>query len=235
MKSKKLYLILFLTILILSILFVYNYTILIDEFDDNELYELESYDREDENKEIREFHSYRPNYSEQLIEAKAIIDIPDSMIIFNNYTLKLTITKAISDSVLIEELISNYFETRTIQVSTRVKANLIDPSSDSNFLITSLSSEKQLVDDESNTIWQWNVKPVDYGDNRLLLTISVVLFDEFGSVTKDHNIFDDKIFVEASTYLIAKEFIKNYWQYILSTIVIPLIGFGAKRLIKKAS
>ncbi len=88
-------------------------------------------------------------------------------------------TKAFNDSILLRGLENEHVRKEEIKISSRVKVRLIDRTSNKNFEISSLNTEEQLVDDSTNTVWNWNVKPIRSGENSLVLVATVKILDNF--------------------------------------------------------
>jgi hypothetical protein len=171
------------------------------------------------------------NY-DQLVKGLIAYKIPDSMGIYNNYKANVSITKAINDSILFRGSDENnfYYEKEEIEISSRVKVKLFDPEPKKNFEITALSTEEQLVDDSSNTVWNWNIKPIRSGENVIILRATVKILDRLGENYKDIRVFEKKIKVKASFLLTSKQFIEDYWQYLTTAIFIPLFIIGYNKI-----
>lgn len=167
---------------------------------------------------------------DRLVSGKIAYQIPDTMDVGDNYKAVASVSKSENDSILFQNIDSTGFEKEIIKISSRVKMILIDPTGYNNFQITPLNSEEQLVDDSTNTIWQWNVTPLRSGENELILRTTVKVLDELGENYKDIPVFEKRVKVNASLSFVTKQFIGDYWQWLTTVIIIPLIVWGYRRI-----
>jgi hypothetical protein len=159
-----------------------------------------------------------------LTKGKFGYEIQDTMEMSNNYFCIATITKSSRDSILFSGLHSSEFVKLGVNVSSRVKVNLIDPTG-TNFTITSLNTEEQLVDDSSNTVWEWNVSPIQVGSNKLILKASAKIRDGLGDSYRDIPILKRTVFVRATFVQSVGHFISKYWIYITFGLTVILLPF----------
>ena len=166
---------------------------------------------------------------DKLVKGKMAFNISDTMEIEKNYKAIVSITKAMNDSILFQNINRGHFEKENIKISSRVKVLLIDPSGLQNFSITSLNTEEQLVDDSTNTVWKWNIIPRRSGDHELIIRTTVKVLDELGENYKDITVFEKKIKVNSSIAISAKRFFTDNWQWLSGVCFIPLITWGFSR------
>jgi hypothetical protein len=165
---------------------------------------------------------------DKLVKGKMAFDIPDTMEVKQNYKATVSITKAMNDSILFQGINRIHFREEEIKISSRVKVLLIDPTGNQNFRITPINTEEQLVDDSTNTIWKWNIIPIKGGDNDLVLRATVKILDNLGENYKDISVFEKTIKVNTSVVETTKQFISEYWQWLTTVCVIPLLIWGYK-------
>jgi hypothetical protein len=177
--------------------------------------------------------STSPNNISAIVKGKIAHDIERNMDIYKSYMTTVSISKSKDNAVLYEGLNASEFTEETINVSSQVKVFLIDPSGGLNFKITPINNYEQFVNLTSNTIWKWNVMPIKKGNNLLILRATIKIFNEEADSYKDVNVFEKPITIKSSFAREAKVFIGNNWQYLLSTLVIPLGLWYFKR--KKTS
>lgn len=157
------------------------------------------------------------------VEGKFAYDVPTAMKVGNRYKATVSITKSQNEDVLFEGLDSSKFKTESIKLTSQVKVALIDPSGGSNFSIQSLNTEEQFVDANSNTTWNWNVSPLKGGHNELILRATIKLKTDLGeTTTRDVEVFNKQISVEASPMVVLTNFVSNYWQWLMGTFIIPI-------------
>ncbi|WP_449438230.1 hypothetical protein [Pedobacter steynii] len=166
---------------------------------------------------------------------KIVFSVPDTMQVGKNYQAISSITASLADSILFMNIDTNINQPKgkqMIKVSPRMVIRLIDPSGE-NFIVQALTSEEQIISSRSNTIWRWNLKPVNDGANMLMLNVSVILNDQDGSGRKDMTVYEKTINVEASYARSVSTFFSGNWQWILSSIFFPLIIFWYREGKKK--
>ena len=160
---------------------------------------------------------------EQIVRGKIAYKIPDTMEIAKSHRATVSVSKALNDSILFQNIDNTGFIVENIRVSSRVRMTLIDPTGDQNFQVKPLGTVEQPVYDSTSTIWNWNVIPNRSGQNELVLRATVKILDDLGESYKDIPVFEKSIKVNASITVVAKQFIGDYWQFLSTTIIIPLI------------
>jgi len=164
-----------------------------------------------------------PQKIDQLIKGKIAYEIPAAMNIDSSYRAIVTITKAQNNAILFSGLDSTGFYKDSIKISSRVKVSLIDPSGDKSFRIVALNTEEQLVDDSTNTVWQWNVAPLRSGNNEIILRVTAKVIDRIGENYRDIQVYNRSIQIQASFFSKVKQFWLDYWQWIITACMIPII------------
>ena len=154
---------------------------------------------------------------DKLVRGKIAYKIPDIMDIGKNHKATVSIAKVMNDSILLHGFHQENFQVEEISVSSRVKVYLKDPT-EKKFKIIPLNTDEQLVDDSTNTFWEWNIIPIRGGYNMLELRVTVKVFDQLGETYKDIPVFYKTIKVNASIPASIKHFIGNYWQWLLTFI-----------------
>lgn len=97
------------------------------------------------------------------------------------------------------------------------------------FLIAPYSEEEQpLLDlpDHKFTQWEWGVTPQNSGWHSLVLSVKAVIkIPNRPDVCIDYPVLEREIYVKINPVHTTKSFIGKYWQWIIGTILIPLIGW----------
>jgi hypothetical protein len=96
----------------------------------------------------------------------------------------------------------------------------------SSFSVNPLSSNIQNIEDKGYTEWAWLVTPLRSGKGHLKLIIKVRVDED---IQKDIVVFDKKIDVNPDRVYSVKIWISKYWQFLISTIIIPFIIWLFKR------
>ncbi len=167
----------------------------------------------------------------RLVKSKFAYSIQDTMYVDSAYRVCATITKALNDSILFLGLDSTKFKRKkkNIYISSKVKVVLLDPANNANFSINSLNTEEQIVDDKTNTTWNWWVKPLTGGEHEIILRATIKEVTNLGESSRDIPVFEERIFIQISPLYITKQFIGNNWQWLAGTILIPCSIWVYKR------
>lgn len=151
--------------------------------------------------------------------------IPTEMSVRSTYQVMVRISKS---SVNIYENLNGEVRTSVIPVTQTMEVKVIDPSpADAKFFdIVPDNDAVQLVENgEDITQWTWNVTPLKTGHSNLKIVISII---------KDGNkkeiVYEDSVRVKMDIGKQLPFFFGKYWQWLLSTLVIPfIIWFYNKR------
>jgi hypothetical protein len=110
-----------------------------------------------------------------------------------------------------------------VRISEFMKADL--SASESDFKIESWSEPQQAISTNESTEWSWKVTPKKAGkrDIHLKLSVIVKVFDQTSPRTVQ--IFDKYINVKVTTAQMLSMFISDNWQWLWTTILIPLAPF----------
>lgn len=160
---------------------------------------------------------------------KVVYQVPDTMKIFTNYRITVRITKdnIISNNIIRENLErqNGSIKESNIQTTSKMEVIFKDESTedDPSFLISKINNDQQIIDG-NYTEWIFNVKPIKHGDKKLNLVISIIKNDN-----KKQIVYTDTIYVKDSLKLQIKLFWNKYWQYLMSTFIIPIFIFFWKK------
>ena len=167
-----------------------------------------------------------PQYSDGLIAYK----VPKDMIVGNSYLVKIRITKENNKTMLVvgdrkipivDDVDNSVVSVETINVSPIMSANLI--VSKNSFRIDTLSTEYQNISKRGYTEWAWNIIPLKGGDNLLKLNVKIRIKEDGEVYYKDIVVFDKRINIKSNIKFSIITWISEYWQWLLVTILIPLI------------
>lgn len=115
----------------------------------------------------------------------------------------------------------------SIRVEPIMSAKLL--SFDGTFEISSLSTEIQNIEKLGYTEWSWIIKPLKSGHNYLKLIINVKIINSDEIYYKDIVVFDKNIIVKSNIKYGIYNWISNCWQWLITTIFIPVIIFLYKK------
>jgi len=154
--------------------------------------------------------------------------IPDTMTYGQVETITLRITKNETVEVITHGIAQpdRILVLENVRVSPLMTAELIDPSPDKAcFVIKGINTTEQNIEEQGFTQWEWTVKPVKAGSHPLKLLIKV----KTQTGTKDIPVYDQNIYVYSKPMVMVGEFWDKYWQWLFTTILIPIFIFLWKR------
>jgi len=162
--------------------------------------------------------------------------IPKEMKVAKSYSVKVRISKKIngqnkSDLILGSQDAINNKSLPSIATIEDVKVSgemLAELRGDVDaFDIKALSTEVQNIDNESYTEWEWVVTPKKSGYSPLKLVIKVK------ELNKDIVVFNKDIQVQKNVTVAVEGFFDKYWQWLMTTIIIPIFIYFWNKKKKK--
>jgi hypothetical protein len=154
-----------------------------------------------------------------LSEGRIVYKIPDKMKIWTTYQVFVRISKSKAVVGMYDSL-KGVVKTTEIPVTETMEVKLIDlsPQELKSFDIVKIDNSEQMVDSLGYTEWRWSVTPVRIGNSSIEVVISVI---------RDNNkkdiVYEDIIVVEKDIPTQLWLLFKEYWHYLLSSVIIPLI------------
>jgi len=109
------------------------------------------------------------------------------------------------------------------KVSPKMKVVL--RADENEFVITPLpgGNEEQYVDPETFTEWAWRVVPVTSGSHKLYLGIDAIIELPNRTANRYIPVIEKEVKVRVDPVYASTQFLKAYWQWILGTLLIPLL------------
>lgn len=155
--------------------------------------------------------------------------IPNEMTVRSTYQVVVRISKS---TVNIYENLNGEVTTTTVPLTQTMEVKLIDSSPSDNKMFDIVENNKgvQLVEDnEAYTQWTWDITPLRAGTSKLKIVISIIK----NRISKE-TVYEDEVVVKTDVTKTVPFFIATYWQWIMSSIIIPfVIWFFNKRRKKK--
>jgi len=169
--------------------------------------------------------------------------VPDEMSVGEDYSIKIRISKDTTEKKTLivgdtkihiaDTSIQSTVTIESIRVSSIMSASLTSNDED-NFKITSKSTETQNIEEFGYTEWEWNVMPLKSGNNQLKLIIKVRITTEDGEKSfKDIVVFEKDILTKNNISYSTKNLVDKYWQWALSTLILPFLIWLYNRKKKK--
>jgi hypothetical protein len=135
-------------------------------------------------------------------------------------TLLLSKTKTIQElEQSLEE--SDLVRGHTIKVADIMEAHL----SGNEFEILAVSPEVQPISGRETTEWKWDIKPKDFGSLPLHLSVNAKLMLDGQERTRAIRTFDETVYVHVTWPRSAIIFVRNNWQWLWTTLLVPVAGW----------
>ena len=110
--------------------------------------------------------------------------------------------------------------TSTIHITPTMRATLAGAG----FTIQNNSQEQQIIGGGSYTEWSWQVTPIESGNRELVATVYVEIDGKVKGVSKRW-----PVHVSGNASRSTSHFFATYWQWLLTTLIIPLFFFWRKK------
>lgn len=167
-------------------------------------------------REKKNYHISKPYMRSITNPGRLVYHIPDTMVSFKTYTIKIRISRDTSNRVILQNM-AKVIDT-IIKSTSSMEILIMDPSTSKSFEITKVNSERQIVDDEGYTEWQYDVTPLKSGKLQLSLVVSIIRDGD-----KKQIVYMDNIYVESNTPVAIEIFLSKNWQWIVSTIITSIL------------
>lgn len=161
--------------------------------------------------------------------------VPEEMKVAKSYSIKVRISKKTgqtkADLILgNHDAINNpqlpsIATIEDVKVSGEMSAEL--RADGESFDIKALSTPVQNIDNESYTEWEWIVTPKKSGSSPIKLIIKVK------ELNKDIVVFNKSIKIQKNVTVAVEGFFEKYWQWLMTTIIIPIFIYFWNRKKKK--
>lgn len=159
------------------------------------------------------------NVTSQLYSASMAFSVPEKANIKEDITIQLMI----DPSKELKELEKSLSEpgrksSASVKVSQVVIATLTAPDFD----VQNVTPEEQAIAQTQRTEWLWTLTPKSIGKNEVKLSITAVVKLD-GKDYKYHiKTYEKTILIEIKPQQRLEEWIAKYWQWLFSTLILPL-------------
>lgn len=157
----------------------------------------------------------------QLSAADMAFNSPTQMQLGENVDIQLIIDPTKTSEQIKKQITA---EGEKVGATIKISKVIVAKLRANDFDILELVNEgKQAVDLNGPTEWLWNIRPKSTGAHKIHLTISAVV--EIDGTTKAERLirtFDHEITVIITPEDQLKSWLKEYWQWLFSTLLLPL-------------
>ena len=118
-----------------------------------------------------------------------------------------------------------------IRISEHMEARLTGQG----FAVEAITSARQAVSATDVTRWRWEVTPTKSGRQRLHLTLTAIITVRGKSSERTVRTFERTLAIDVSLSARAKRFVENNWEWLWTTILLPVGARFANQRRKNAS
>lgn len=159
----------------------------------------------------------------KLKTGKILFNPPKEMTVGHSERIEVRISQDISQDLIEGLKGKGEVQIKEIRVGAFMKAVL---SGGKAFAITPHNPEAEQVVVSPYTQWSWDVLPIDAGEHELHLLVTVRLaLPGMAEKTYDHPVIDKPIRVKVNLPYTVKMFVAEYWQWLIATLLLPLIAW----------
>jgi hypothetical protein len=153
------------------------------------------------------------------------------MLLLESRTVTALVSPALEANRLGEALKRRVGDGAAIQVEAIRVAPVMEATLEGEpaFAVNPLTPQQQAVGAAAPTEWKWTVTAKQDGVHPLHLGIVVILNVEGERTPRSLPVLDRDIVVDVTASQRIAAFVSNNWQFILGTLVIPLVGWFAAR------
>lgn len=135
--------------------------------------------------------------------------------------VRLLLSEVLPVSQLEQILQTNVVGTNSIKAANIMEAHLVGDD----FSISPITPETQAISRHETTEWKWDIKPKDFGGLTLHLSLNAEVKIEGDTQTRSIKTFDETIYVGVVHYRSIKAFCQNNWQWLWTTILVPVVAW----------
>lgn len=167
---------------------------------------------------------------QNLFKAKLAFAVPDESNINDKLQAQLLITPDLEDEVVKQlKIKSNNPTTATIKISREAIAKITA----TDFEVTNVTPEQQILADIEPTEWLWDLRPKTPGEHDIKLTVTAIV-KAAGDESLHHlKTFEKTVKVKITLWQVISGWVNKYWQWVISTLIIPLVIWLYKERVKK--
>lgn len=162
----------------------------------------------------------------QLTTASLAFNVPESANIKDEFTVQLLVNQVLTPKELSKELRPS---NRTVETKIKVSKILVAKITGPGFDITPVTPEEQALAGRESTEWLWRLKAKTPGEHTINVSVVAVVEVDGKKMAERHiKTFDHQITITIKTGQAIEDWLKKYWQWLVSTLLLPLVVWGWK-------
>ncbi len=170
-----------------------------------------------------------------LVKGKIVYEIPAVMKLGTTSVIKVGIAKSITPDVAARVERDRNTTVTELKVNDTMDVDLISEEAGAFEILRRQPRAElsgwQVIGGDTASEWIFSVTPRQSGTHKLRLIASVRLNDpQNQNQAKTFNVYEDDISVSVDYFYHATQFVKGYWQFLLTTLLLPAGAIGWKFL-----
>ncbi|HKP47381.1 MAG TPA: carboxypeptidase regulatory-like domain-containing protein [Pyrinomonadaceae bacterium] len=170
-----------------------------------------------------------------LIKGKIVYDIPTSMSVGKTYVVKVGVAKELTPDIAARATSDPNVKIDELPINDVMDVDLISEEAGAFDVLRQQPKAGQpgwqVIGGPTASEWIFSVSPVKSGTHKLRLVATVQLNDPKNqNQPKSFNVYENDIAVSTDYFHAAGQFFANYWQWLLTFIIVPVGGYGIKLL-----
>jgi hypothetical protein len=163
--------------------------------------------------------------SEGIPPGKILFDTPYQMKVGIPERVSIRITKKLTYGFFEDLIHTQEVEVENIRVSQFMAASLRGDD----FKIEALGDEEQIIEDNDFTQWDWKIVPLKAGSRKLWASITIQVKVENEQARKTLPVLEKEINVRINPVYSTRTFVGQYWQWLIASAIIPIVGLLLKK------
>ena len=155
----------------------------------------------------------------QLTTVTSFFEIPKTVNISETLTATLTLDPSGQPTILITP--GNHQVIAPVGVTKIASASLSSPG----FEVISITPERQAVSFSDLTVWKWSLKPLAPGAHVVHLDVTAIVVIDDEKAERSLRTYTSTVEVNVAQSQKLSSWLNEYWQWIVSTLLLPLIGW----------
>lgn len=165
------------------------------------------------------------DWMKKLTTAKTVLTIPSAANIDSDVRVELLIDRSSDEYVLLQAVSEHGVQHRAeIKISRIVEVKLTAPAFD----VSPITPVRQVIADSAVNRWKWTLRAKKSGQHTVDITVFAVVEVEGTRVEHTLQTYAKQVVIEVSPKQRMSDLLEKYWQWLASTIVIPLLLWWRK-------
>lgn len=167
---------------------------------------------------------------DQLSSASFGYSVPKEANIDDAVEVDMIVNPAITVDQIKDQLPDGQKVGQTIQISKVIQATVTS----TDFEVTPITPERQVVMGNQNTTWKWSLKPKSVGPNKeVKITVTAIVIVDGERTERYLETYTGKVKVDITAKQRLAKWFHDNWQWVWGSLLVPVLGFIWAKFNKK--